>query len=127
MYQSERVFKVWDYNTSHQQLLIRSPMTPGIETNIDMLFWGVKFLQLETTLRGIAVSRLEDHSAVTKPARRFIEDGCSVFSLKSRDAECLLIASGFRVLENEFDIFESTIATANDQEDRYVGVELARS
>ena len=54
---SERRFCLWDCNISHKQLLLRSPRTPEIATNIDIVLWGVEFLQLPTVLDGVAMTR----------------------------------------------------------------------
>lgn len=127
MFQSNRIFKLWDYSVSHQQLLIRSPKTPDIPTNIDLLFWGVKHLTIETMLRGVEVVLTDDTSDVPDSASRFVNDGYKVFRIQSGGSCFIVVALGFRALENQLDIFESTITTANDDEDREVGVEIARA
>lgn len=127
MFQSNRLFKLWDYSVSHQQLLIRSPMTPDIPTNIDLLFWGVKSLNVETVLRGVEVACTDDCSINSEQLTKFLKNGCKVFLIQSGGSSMIVVASGFRALENKLDIFESTITTANDEEDREVGVELARA
>ncbi len=127
MFQSNRLFKLWDYSVSHQQLLVRSPITPDIPTNIDLLFWGVKYLTVETILRGVDIVRIDDCSSLNDYEAKFIKDGHKIFRIRSGGSSMIVVASGFRALENQLDIFESTITTANDEEDREVGIELARS
>ena len=127
MFKSTRLFKLWDYSVSHQQLLIRSPMTPDISTNIDLLFWGVKYLTTETILRGVEIVRADDSGNLPEPAIELLKDGYKVFRIQSGESSMIIVSSGFRVVENQLDIFESTITTANDEEDRDVGTELARA
>ncbi len=127
MFQSTRFFKLWDYSVSHQQLLIRSPMTPDIATNIDIVLWGVKYFEIATILKGIDIARTQDQSRISEKAKRFIVDGYEGFVINSGVSNFVIVAAGFRVLENVLDIFESTITTANDADERNVGVELARS
>jgi hypothetical protein len=64
----EREFKLWDYKVSHKQLLLRSPRTPTIATNIDIVFWDVSYIAISTILNGLTLAKasLDDVGAVEK-------------------------------------------------------------
>ncbi len=53
---SKRRFQFCDYNVSHNQLLIRSPKNKEFNTNIDIKFIGVSYLDIPTTMRGFLFS-----------------------------------------------------------------------
>jgi hypothetical protein len=38
---SNRKFKLWDYDVSHRQLLLRSPKSEKFDTNLDIIFLDV--------------------------------------------------------------------------------------
>jgi hypothetical protein len=107
-YSSDRVFQVWDYRVSHKQLLIRSPRGPECSENIDLVFWGVRALQVPTTLHGIELNVL---SLITGTAIGGPEPVGIVrkFVLSSGGEEFRIDAEGCKVLKNERDIFESTL------------------
>jgi hypothetical protein len=50
-----REVQMWRYNVSHQQLLLRSTKDDGVATRIDVLFKGVKMLQLPTTMTALEI------------------------------------------------------------------------
>ena len=49
----ERPFQVWFYTVGHSQLLLRSNRSSELETRVDVLFKGVKAIQLPTVLPGL--------------------------------------------------------------------------
>ena len=126
MYESERDFKLWDYRVSHAQLLLRSPMAPDRGTNVDVQFWGVEFVRLPTVLRGIRVRGADDPEKERDALRHGFKYPGRIFLLDGQD-EALVIAAGCRVLENTIDIFESSLVSIHDNEDRSLGTVLAHS
>jgi hypothetical protein len=40
----DRTFQLWEYRVSHSSLLNRSPKSPGVSTNIDLICTGVEYL-----------------------------------------------------------------------------------
>jgi hypothetical protein len=51
---AKRRFKLWDYNVSHNQLLIRSSKSENTNTNIDIKFIGVSYINLPATITDIS-------------------------------------------------------------------------
>ncbi|MFN7873788.1 MAG: hypothetical protein ACK5PB_00625 [Pirellula sp.] len=124
MFQSNRTFKIWEYRVSHQQLLVRSPRAPEVATNIDLVFWGVKAIKLETIVKGVDIA--PDNSNVSDDAlAKYIENGYTKFVLDGKGS--YVIASGMKVLENEMDIFESSLTSFNDNETPDIGRVLVQS
>ncbi len=120
MYKSDREFKLWDYNVSHQQLLLRSPRTGDQTANIDVLFWGVAFVRVPTVLQGLDV-QLENDSV------RSDEQGFT-FSLTSEGKTFSVVASGCKVLKNELEVFDSSLVYFDrDRDENEYGEVLARS
>lgn len=111
---ANRVFKVWEYQVSHGELLIRSPMSPATHstpeqlTNIDLVCLGVEYMALPRLMRGLeivsATQEELDHleALVGSP----IEPG-RVRILLSAGKRFPVVASSFHLSENDWDIFES--------------------
>jgi len=116
-----RYFRVWDYNISHKQMLLRSPQSPDESENIDVVFWNVQYLEIPTALDGLTLT-----VAVEGEVERVVEilgrkpEHSSVHCLISGGRRFLVVAGGYKVLKNELDIFESSLeyfaATATDRD-----------
>lgn len=52
---SDRLFQMWKYTVSHQQLLLRSTKSPDFPTRIDVFFKGVEQFHLPTILEGLFI------------------------------------------------------------------------
>jgi|LakMenEpi03Aug12_release.lakeMendotaPanAssembly.Ray.scaffolds.fasta_scaffold131592_2 hypothetical protein len=101
MFESNRGFQLWEYRVSHQQLLIRSPSTPEIDTNVDLIFRGVAFLNAPTTFSGIKICK--------RSGGAYPSYGKSSFELHTEGRVFEIVALSCKVLEHELDIFESTL------------------
>lgn len=129
-FRSNRRFRLWDYNVSHNQLLLRSPQTPGIPTNIDIVIWGVEYLDLASMLDGVELAPAvgADLERAEKFVGRKLERSSKAFCLISGDRRSLVVASGFKVLENTLDVFESSLEYfAGTDSARDLGTILAHS
>ena len=113
---SSRIFKVWEYQVSHGQLLIRSPIAPATPsapeqvTNVDIVFHGVDYMALPRLMRGVAILEptLDELSSLE------VTLGCSIekenlIIVHSGGQRFPIVASGISVNENTWDIFESPI------------------
>jgi len=113
---SERTFQVWEYQVSHQRLLIRSPRKPAAEerpeltTNLDISCWGVEYMAIPKLFRGLEldsptsseIQHLEMLLGRTIPAKR-------ILILSSQGKRFSLVAESFSFFENDWDIFDSPI------------------
>lgn len=111
---SNRTFKVWEYQVSHGQLLIRSPRTPATGdsperlTNLDLVCLGVEYMALPRLFHGLELlpataSELEKLSdllgtTITPASVRVVASSGKRFSI---------VAASFAFSENDWDIFES--------------------
>ncbi len=113
MYESKRAFKLWDYNVSHKQLLLRSPHTSTEIDNVDIVFWGVEYISIPTALdtillRKVSVKELGEHlnlqnRDLASPAFIFGNSNCVDF----------VLAAGCKVLVNQLEIFDSSLVYAD--------------
>jgi hypothetical protein len=92
------VFQVWEFRVSHSQLLIRSPRSSEAPKNIDVVFVGVAFMEVPDIFRGLSV-REGDSS----------QKGHIVYVLTSQGQQYRIVAAGATVIENELDLFESSL------------------
>jgi len=111
-----RRFQVWDYQVSHGQLLIRSPQCPATnlepeqKTNIDLIFWGVKYLSLPAVLNAPRIVAATDLEVVTfsKVVGQTLSAD-SLHVLYAQEQRHIVIADKLLVYENDWDIFESPL------------------
>jgi hypothetical protein len=54
----DRKFQIWLYSVSHGQLLLRSPKGQNYQSQVDVLFKNVAFIQLPALFNGLAISEL---------------------------------------------------------------------
>lgn len=127
MYESKRTFKVWDYNVSHKQLLLRSPRTDGDIENIDIIFWGVEVVSIPTTFSGLSLHKLPSNELgdCLKSGTQCSE--VPAFKLESIGFHGLVRAAGCKILTNQLDIFDSSLVYADqDRPSEDFGVVLVR-
>lgn len=128
-FDSDRRFRLWDYNVSHKQMLLRSPKSPEAGDNLDIVFWGVEYLGLATSLDGVklAPASTEDHASAEWALGKTL-DPSRVYCLISGDQHFIVVAAGFKVLRNDLDIFDSSLEYfAGTDPARTPGIVLAHS
>lgn len=114
LHAQERDFKVWEYQVSHGQLLIRSPISPATDrapervTNIDIVCTGVEYMSLPRLLRGIvmAPATLEEVRYIGALLGKTLTRDTTA-TLASNDRRFHVVASSFVISENDWDIFDS--------------------
>ena len=111
---SDRTFKVWEYQISHGQLLIRSPKAPAtgtspeLLTNIDLVCLGVDYMAVPRVLHGIelvAPTPDEVRQLELLLGRTIAPDNIRI--LGSGGNRFSVVAARFSLSENDWDIFES--------------------
>jgi hypothetical protein len=109
-FESDRRFRLWDYNVSHKQLLLRSSKSPEAETNVDIVMCGVEYIDLATSLDGVKMVPASDEELRrAEQALRRAPDASQVFCFLSGARRFLVVAAGFKVLRNALDIFDSSL------------------
>ncbi|PSB59463.1 hypothetical protein [Chamaesiphon polymorphus] len=116
----DRTFKLWDYHTSHNHLLLRSPKspdsnhTPPANTNIDIRFFGVSYLNIPTLLRGCEIVEANVEKINTIDSlfpNRTAEN--KIFIIVSAGSRYLVVAVGYEISENDLDIFQTILDRYN--------------
>jgi hypothetical protein len=110
----DRDFKVWEYQISHGQLLIRSPKAPATGasparcTNVDVVFLGVEYMSLPRVFRGLTLDQAtaEDLRLLEATLGKAPEPD-SVTMLVSGGKRFAVLAASVAVSENDWDIFDS--------------------
>lgn len=129
LFESDRTFRLWQFLVSHNQLLIRSPRSSVHCSNIDIVFWGVEYVEMPSHLKGVTMTAnttLEIEKAETLIGKS--DETSSVFVIESESRKFLIIAGGFKVLRNNLDIFESSLELfAGSDPLKYLGEVLAHS
>ena len=128
-FSSDRTFRLWDYNVSHKQMLLRSPKSLEVAMNVDIVLWGVEYLDLATSLQGLMITT-PTREDVTRAGRALgsTVDASQVHCFSSEDRRFVVVASGYKVLRNDLDIFESSLEYfAGTDPSRNVGEVLAYS
>lgn len=110
----DRNFQVWEYQVSHQQLLVRSPKAPatGTEperrTNVDLVFLGVDYMCLPAWFRGLSLDQATpDELQHLGAAMGRIPKLSEVTVLVSAGKRFPVVAASVVVSENDWDCFES--------------------
>jgi hypothetical protein len=64
LYQSDRHFRLWLYSVSHSALLLRATkdVQHGQHNTIDIECWGVNYMQIPSSLNGVAIEKVFDSS-----------------------------------------------------------------
>jgi hypothetical protein len=93
-----RRFQLWDYSPSLSRLLIRSPKQNEVQFNIDLLFWGVKYLSIKTNLKEISIE-----------VEQGGDDALKKFLIRSGDELHIVQATGYEVFYSEMEIFDSPL------------------
>jgi hypothetical protein len=129
LFVSDRRFRLWDYNVSHNQMLIRSPKSVDVGTNVDIVMWGIEYIDIITTLDGLtmAIASLEERRRAEQSLGKDLESSQALCFI-SGGTRFIVVAAGFKVLENDLDIFDSSLEYfAGTDPARTLGIVLAHS
>jgi hypothetical protein len=113
---SDRTFKIWEYQISHGQLLIRSPKAPATSTspefltNVDLICLDVEYMAIPRILNGLELLEptWEEIQNIEGLLDRKI-DSEKIKILVSSRKRFPLVAFSLSFSENDWDIFESPI------------------
>jgi hypothetical protein len=107
---SDRHFRIWDYNVSHDQMLLRSAPTPDVSRNVDIIFWGVDYLGIPSRFTGVEIEEASPEEEATM--NPIVGQKCvkpKIYRLSTEGKRYLVAAVGFRVFENDLELFESSL------------------
>ena len=104
-------FQLWEFRVSHGQLLLRSPGTPIRPKNIDLIFVGVLYVELPvrmmTGLEVVQANQRDLEAATVRYGAVLRNEDVWVLIVGKR--RHLVVATGYRVEENELGMFESSL------------------
>jgi hypothetical protein len=97
--------RLWDYTVSHAVALFRRPATPSVPENLDLIFSGVSYLALPTTLDHptITMGSVEDLADVAPSS---VPTGSRLFVIRQAGQTHYVIAAGLSLEENRRDLFD---------------------
>jgi hypothetical protein len=116
IFRSERYFVLHDYMASHGQLLLRSDKAKGHVSNIDIIFFDTRFIQLHTWLEGIVIKKAQDRTVLNSAlVKEYLDsENANLFEIQTLKGEKYYIAAAFlRVFENKLDFNETSLGLSH--------------
>jgi hypothetical protein len=117
VFHSIRRYQLWQYSVSHGQLLLRSPKDATHGTRVDVLFSGVRSLNLPTLIDGLSIEESKEPAAVrdvgnlgawSTGGERASLNGYKLYRLKGPDCDGHIVAASVTHLEDEGEYHEPT-------------------
>lgn len=122
-FSSDRFFTVFDFNVSHSQLLLRSQKSEGIQNNIDIIFFGVRFLHIPSSIWGISVEDVTNDPATLNELGNCLDQtgfpAAKVFAIKTKNVQYYVIGGFFKVYQNQLEFHETSLGVLE-----YIGREF---
>lgn len=102
------MFQTWEFKVSHGQLLIRSPRDTSYSTNVDLMFFGVEYMDLPRHLGQLEVQQ-PDETDISFIRERLakLDSSDSIFVLISGSRRYRVVAAAMKIAENEREIFDT--------------------
>ena len=96
---------LWDYTVSHAVALFRRPATATVPENLDLIFVGVSYLAVPTTLDHPTIS-LGSADALPRFSAPSVPTGGHIFVVRQAGQTHYVIAAGWSLEENRRDLFD---------------------
>jgi hypothetical protein len=112
IFESNRYFTVFDFILSHGQLLLRASKDDDNNKNIDIAFFGVRYIQLFTSLFGVSIRLVDLNKDIVNydSVSSFLNgDGNHLFEIVTKSEKFYIAASHFKVYENELEFHETSL------------------
>jgi hypothetical protein len=95
-------------------MLLRSPRNQTSLTNLDIIFAGVRYLEMPTIWSNLSIGEgtEEEMNAIRLLLKRDMLHE-KVFILYSGETRFKVVAVGMKIFENELDLFESSLESFN--------------
>jgi hypothetical protein len=112
IFKSNRYFTIFDFMISHGQLLLRAGKDDDNSKNIDIIFFGVRYIQLFISLLGVSIRLADDNKNLIKYdcVNSFLNnDENYLFEIETKGGIFYIVASYFKVYENELEFNETSL------------------
>lgn len=96
----DRTFKLWDYSPSFNRLLLRSPQNQHNGFNLDIIFYGVQYLDIASLVSEVEII---EEDIVDDTTYR-------IFVLKTKQGDYKIQAASYKISQSDTDIFESPLS-----------------
>ena len=113
IFTSGRYFTLFDYKVSHSQLLIRSQKSEIHMNNIDIIVFGVKFLQIPKSFWGLSIEEISGdygkivHSKIS--VNRDIVLGMNLYAISTQKLEYYVFGAFCKIYVNKLDFSETSL------------------
>lgn len=109
----KRKFKLWFYQVSHSEAIIRSPkidLGKTYDTNIDIYVGAIDYIEIPTIMTELCISNatMEDVTYLTEKLGKNISTE-KIIVLISEGRKYYIVASIIKILENDLDFVELPI------------------
>lgn len=105
LFSSSRMFAPYDFLVSHRQLLLRSDKIKGYPSNIDVIFFGVMYMELPSTLDSISISEIPADQVTEK--LQIYPGTC--YRIQTSNNEFYIVANDIKVFKNQLDLPETSL------------------
>lgn len=122
IFKTNRYFILSDFKASHGQLLLRSSMDDENEKNIDIIFFGTKYVQLFTSLKNVII-RIIDRKEMSKynSINLFLStEENFLFEIEANNEMYYIGASYVKVFENELGFNETSLGLTYEGRDKEI-------
>lgn len=112
IFKSNKYFTVFDFVISHGQLLLRASKDEDNFKNIDIIFFGTRYIQLFTSLSGLSISLVENNKEIINysTVNSFLSTNENyLFEIETTNEKYYVGASYFKVYENELEFNETSL------------------
>jgi hypothetical protein len=112
IFKSNRHFTIFDFRISHGQLLLRASKDDNNIKNIDIVFFGVRYIQLFTSFLGLSIRSVKGGEDVIKydSVNSYLKyEKNHLFEIETKSERFYIGASFFKVYENELEFNETSL------------------
>jgi hypothetical protein len=112
IFRSDKYFIMFDFKTSHRQLLLRAQKGGEVKYNTDIIFFDTTYVQLLSGMKSISIKLCDGLANMNySPVRKYLSNSETnhLFEIESESEKYYIAASFVRVFENELEFHESIL------------------
>lgn len=110
IYKSNRKFNLTDYFDSHGQMLLRSYKDEEYDYNIDIIFFGVSYINMPISFKNLVITVIEPNDVLNELVySQKIKQNDRIFEILSDKMKFYIYASFFKVYKNYLDFNETSL------------------